>query len=85
MLLCSSVLVLLVLRLPRLGKRELTLAFFVSLFDLRLLGLFGFSSSRCLGRAAAYDRGTPWTFLLPFLLSEPEFYGDLVDKYIYLQ
>ena len=26
------------------------------------------SSSWCLGRAAACDCGTPWTFLLPFLL-----------------
>ena len=26
------------------------------------------SSSGCLGRAAACDFGTPWTFLLPFLL-----------------
>ena len=27
-----------------------------------------FSSSRCLGRAAACDYGTPWTFLLPFFI-----------------
>ena len=26
-----------------------------------------FSSSWCLGRAEVCDRGTPWTFLLPFL------------------
>ena len=36
--LCSSV--LLVLRLPRLGKRELTLVLFVRLFDLCLFGRF---------------------------------------------
>ena len=35
-------LVLLVLRLPRLGKRELILVFFVRLVDLCLLGLVGF-------------------------------------------
>ena len=35
-------LVLLVLRLPRLGKRELILVLFVRLFDLCLFGLVGF-------------------------------------------
>ena len=34
--------VLLVLRLPRLGKRELILVFFVRLFDLCLFGFVGF-------------------------------------------
>ena len=29
------------------------------------------SSSWCLGRAAVCDCGTPWTFLLPFLLYRP--------------
>ena len=38
--LCFSV--LLVLRLPRLGKRELILVLFVRLFDLCLFGFFGF-------------------------------------------
>ena len=38
--LCFSV--LLALRLPRLGKRELILAFFVRLFDLCLFGFVGF-------------------------------------------
>ena len=38
--LCFSV--LLVLRLPRLGKRELTLVLFVRLFDLCLFGFVGF-------------------------------------------
>ena len=41
-----------------------------SAFDLRLFGLFVSSSSWCLGRAAAYDCGTPWTFLLPFFQFE---------------
>ena len=36
------VLVLLVLRLPRLGKRELILVLFVHLFDLCLFGFVGF-------------------------------------------
>ena len=48
--LCFSV--LLVLRLPRLGKRELILVLFVRLFDLCLLGFVGFlfllgSGKRC--------------------------------------
>ena len=65
LLLCFSV--LLALRLPRLGKRELILVLFVRLFDLCLFGFVGFlSSSWCLGRAAVSDCGTPWTFLLPF-------------------
>ena len=35
-----------------------------------ILVLFAFfSSSWCLGRAAACDCGTPWTFLLPFIFS----------------
>ena len=38
--LCFSV--LLALRLPRLGKRELVLVIFVSLFDLRLFGFVCF-------------------------------------------
>ena len=62
--LCFSV--LLALRLPRLGKRELILVLSVRLFDLCLFGLLVSSSSWCLGRAAVCDCGTPWTFLLPF-------------------
>ena len=58
--------VLLVLRLPRLGKRELILVLFVRLFDLCLFGFVVSSSSWGLGRAAVCDCGTPWTFLLPF-------------------
>ena len=63
--LCFSV--LLALRLPRFGKRELILVPFVCLFDLCLFGFVGFSSSWCLGRAAVCDCGTPWTFPIPFL------------------
>ena len=62
--LCFSV--LLVLRLPRLGEREIILVLFVRLFDLCLFGFVGSSSSWGLGRAAVCDCGTPWTFLLPF-------------------
>ena len=60
--LCFSV--LLALRLPRLGKRELILVLFVCLFA--CLDLLISSSLWCLGRAAVCDCGTPWTFLLPF-------------------
>ena len=62
LLLCFSV--LLALRLPRLGKRELVLVLFVRVFDLLLFGVS--STSWCLGTAAVCDCGTPWTFLLPF-------------------
>ena len=64
--LCFSV--LLALQLPRLGKRELILVLFVHLFNSCCLDLSVSSSSWCLGRAAVCDCGTPWTFLLPFLL-----------------
>ena len=66
--------ILLVLRLPRLGKRELILVLFIRLFGLCLFRFVGFSSSWGLGRAAVCDCGTPWTFLLPFFsenYSEP--------------
>ena len=62
--LCFSV--LLALRLPRLGKRELILVLFIRLFDLCLFGLSVSSSSWCLGRGAVCDCGIPWIFLLPF-------------------
>ena len=62
--LCFSA--LLVLRLPRLGKRELILVLFVRLFDLCLFGFICFSFSWCLGRAAVCDCGTPWTFFFFF-------------------
>ena len=62
--LCFSV--LLVLRLPLLGKRELIFVLFVRLFDCACLDLSVSSSSWGLGRAAVCNCGTPWTFLLPF-------------------
>ena len=40
---------------------------FVRLFDFACLVLSVSSTSWCLGRAAACDCSTPWTFLLPFL------------------
>ena len=58
--LCFSV--LLVLRLPRLGKRELILVLFIRC---ACLDLSVSSSSWGLGRAAVCDCGTPWTSLLP--------------------
>ena len=62
-LLCFSV--LLELRLPRLGKRELILVLFVRLIG---LCLFGFLFHLGLGRVGVCECDTPWTFLLPFSL-----------------
>ena len=62
--LCFSV--LLVLRLPRLGKRELILGFSYVCSVCACLDLSVSSSSCGLGRAAVCDCGTSWTFLLPF-------------------
>ena len=68
--LCFSV--LLVLRLPRLGKRELILVLSIHLFDLCLFGFVGFLFLLGSGKAAVCDCGTPWTFVLPFFfLYEP--------------
>ena len=63
--LCFSV--LLVLRLPRLGKKELILVFFERLFDLCLFGFVGFLFLLGSEKGAVCDCGTPWTFLLPFV------------------
>ena len=60
--LCFSV--LLVLRLPSLGKRELILVLFVRLFGLCLFRFVGFLFLLGSGKGC----GTPWTFFLPFLL-----------------
>ena len=62
--LCFSV--LLALRLPRLGKRELILVLSFVWSICACLDLSVSSSSWCLGRAAVCDCDTPWTFLLPF-------------------
>ena len=61
LVLCFAV--LLVLRLPRLGKRELIL---VLCSICACLDLSVSSSSWCLERAAVCGCGTLWTFLLPF-------------------
>ena len=47
-------------------ERELILVLLVVCSIYACLDLSVFSSSWCLGRAAASDCGTPWTFLLPF-------------------
>ena len=65
--LCFSV--LLVLRLPRLGKRELILVFFVRLFGLCLFRFVGFLFLLGSGKGWVCDCGTPWTFLLPFSMT----------------
>ena len=64
--LCFSVLS--VLRLPRLGKRELILVLSYVCSVCACLDLSVSSSSWGLGRAAVCDCGTPWTFLLLFLV-----------------
>ena len=72
--LCFSV--LLALRLPRLGKRELILVLFVRLFDLCLFGFVGFLILLVSGGggggawigAAVCNCDTPWAFLLPLFL-----------------
>ena len=61
---CFSV--LLALRLPRLGKRELILVLFVRLFYLCLFGFVAFLFLLVSGRAAVCDCGTSCTILLPF-------------------
>ena len=63
--LCFSV--LLVLRLPRLGNRELILVLFVRSFDLCLFGFVGFLFLLGSGKGWFCDCGTPLIFLLPFL------------------
>ena len=65
--------VLLALRLPRLGKRELILVFFICFIDLCLFGFVGFLFLLMSGKAAVCDCGTPWTFLLPFFYSTRRF------------
>ena len=70
--LCFSV--LLALQLTHLGKKELILVLFVRLFDLRLFGFVCFLFLLCLGRAAACDCGTSWTFLSPFLTFNAKYF-----------
>ena len=65
---CSCVfLVLLALRIPHLGKRELILVLFARLFDLCLFGFVDFVFLLAVREELRLcDCGTPWTFLLPF-------------------
>ena len=63
--LCFSV--ILALRLPRLGKKELILVLFIRLFDLCLFGFVSFLFLLVSGKGCGCDCGTPWTFLLCFL------------------
>ena len=67
--LCFSV--LLVLRLPRLGKRELILVLFVRLFGLCLFRFVGFLFLLGCGKGCGLWlwHSLDWTFLLPFLFS----------------
>ena len=66
--------VLLALRLPRLGKRELILVLFVRLFDLCLFGFVGFLFLVVSGKAAVCDCDT---LSLDFSLT---FFAHLVDS-----
>ena len=61
--------VLLALRLPRSGKRELILVLFVRLFTCVCFVFSVSSSSWCLGVAPVYDCGAPWAFLLVLFFS----------------
>ena len=61
--------VLLALRLPRLGKRELVLVLFIYVCSICACLVLSVSySSWCLGRAAVCDCDTSWTFLLTLFL-----------------
>ena len=48
-----------------LGEKRANLSAFRRLFDLCVFVFVGFLFLLCLGRAAVWDCGTPWTFLLP--------------------
>ena len=73
--------VLLVLRLPRLGKGELISVLSYVCSVCACLDLSVSSSSLGLGRAAVCDCGTPWTFLLPFFFSKTE--SQIFDLIVY--
>ena len=84
-LICSSVFsVLLALRLPRLGRRELLLMFYVGLFDLRWFGFVCFLFLLVSGKGAVCVCGTPWTFLLPFFCMLIYMFLPPIKKYSYL-
>ena len=58
--------VILALRVPRLGKRELVCVFYVRLFVLRLWVCVSFLFFLVSRLAATCDCGTPWTFLFNY-------------------
>ena len=66
--LCFSV--LLALRLPRLGKRELTLVLFVRFFDLCLFGFVGFLFLLVSGKGCGFWSWHSLDFSLTFLFSQ---------------
>ena len=68
-------LVLIVLRLPRLGKREITWCFSYVCSICACLDLLVSSSSWGLGGAAVCGCGTPWAFILTF------FYGKELIRF----
>ena len=79
MLFCSCVFsVLLALRLPRLGNRELVLVLFVRLLDLRLFDLSVSSASRGLGRAAARGLSGLLSYLFRWRTSQGTLLSNLV-------
>ena len=74
--------VLLAIRLPRLGKRELILVLFVRLIDLCLFGFSGFLFLLMSGKAAVCDCGFPWTFLLLFFRTV-DFHFQALSRLVY--
>ena len=75
--LCFSV--LLGLRLPRLGKRELILVLFVRLFDLCLFGFVSFLFLLVSGKAAVCNCGTP-PGLFSYLFLHRHIYSENLQK-----
>ena len=70
LVLCYFVLVFfspLSIAITSLGEERANLSTFRTFVRFALLVVSVSSSSWCLGRAAACDCGTPWTFVLPFL------------------
>ena len=81
--LCFSV--LLVLRLPRLGKRELILVLFVRLFDLCLFGFVGFLFLLESGKGCDLWLWHSLDFSLTFFFTHLGYWIRLVDSHPFLQ
>ena len=77
LLLCFSV--LLALRLPRLGKRELILVLFIPLFDLCLFGFVGFLFLLGSGKGCGLWLWHSLDFSLTFFV----YYSDYFDFYVF--